>query len=143
MKRAVMTGMAASVLVWATATAAQTPPPQDAKAKTLTLTGCLAKGEDANSFVLNKAMPVTAAKDPAKDQSKGQADAKAYHLMPTDAVKLAGHVGHTVEITGTMDAMAGGMAKPGAAGSTPAAKPGASMPHLTVTAMKHVSPTCS
>jgi len=141
MKRVLMTSVAAALLVWASAPAAQMKP--DEKAKPVTLSGCLAKGTDATSFVLNNAMPVAAAaKDPAKDAPAAGHSAhgasKSYHVMPSGSVKLDAHVGHMVELTGQVDA-----AKPAAPGSAPAAKADTSMPHLTVTAMKHVAAKCS
>jgi hypothetical protein len=141
MKQVLMTSVAAALLVWSSAPAGQGKP--DPKAKPVTLSGCLAQGADATSFVLNNAMPVaTAAKDPAKDAPaaghSAHGDAKSYRVMPTDSVKLAAHVGHKVELTGQVDA-----AKPAAPGAAPTAKADSSMPQLTVTAMKHVAPKCS
>ena len=126
--------------------------------KTTTVTGCLAKGTDASSFMLNDAMPATAAKEQSKEASKS-ADMRSYHVMAGDSsLKLADHVGHRVTLTGTVEEMAGGSAAgtsksgagattggsagTGAAASTGGAKAG-SMAHLNVTSMKHVSATCT
>jgi hypothetical protein len=107
---------------------------QASKAKTMQLTGCLAKGADANSYVLNNATPVAAAA--AKEEAKGKAAAKSYHVTPAASVKLEGHVGHRVELT-VEEAAAG--AKAGTAGTTGKSD---AMQHVTVTAMKHVAPKC-
>jgi hypothetical protein len=107
---------------------------QDAKQKTMQLTGCLAKGTDAGSFVLNDATPATTGKEETKTAAK--AETKSYHLMPKDTVKLDAHVGHRIEVTVEE---AAGTAKPGATGTSGKA---GDMPHVTVTAMKHIAPKC-
>jgi hypothetical protein len=141
MKRVLMMSVATALVVWAGAPAAQVK--TDEKAKPVTLSGCLAKGTDATSFVLNNAAPAAAAaKDAAKEAPAAGHGAhgasKSYHVMPSGSVKLDAHVGHMVELTGQVDAP-----KPPAPGAAPAAKADSSMPHLTVTAMKHVAPKCS
>lgn len=153
MKRLLMTSVVASLLVWSSAPAAQTKPADEkmqtkpagdqkmagdqmkGKMDTVTMSGCLAKGTDANSFVLNNAMMAGAGKEMAKDKPGAMAAKKSYHVMASEGVKLAPHVGHQVELTGHVDAMAKG--KPMGEGGKDA------MPHFTVTAMKHVSPTCA
>ena len=167
-------GLAVSLVSWAVQGVGAQGASQDAKGtaakggKTMTLTGCLAKGSDASSFMLNDAMPATAAKEQSKETSKS-ADMKSYHVMTKDsALKLADHVGHRVTLTGTVDEMAGSSAAgsatssaggrtgsaagTGAAGGTTAsgttaggtgAAKGGSMAHLTVTSMKHVAATCT
>ena len=119
---------------------------QDAKAKTTSVTGCLAKGTDASSYMLNDAMPAAAAKEGSKESAKST-EMRSYVVMAKDAsLKLDSHVGHKVTLTGTVDDMAGGSAgaaKTGAgAGAGAGAKAGAS-PHLMVTSMKHVAATCT
>ena len=112
--------------------------PQDtAKGKTVQLTGCLSKGTDAGSFTLNNASEASAAKETSKP-----AEAKSYHLMTKDAsLALEKHVGHTVQISGTIDPSSMGAAKSAPAASGAAGKAG-DMPHVTVTAMKHIAPSC-
>jgi hypothetical protein len=134
----VFAGIVAAVLAGSSALQAQATqkPGQDtAKGKSVQLTGCLAKGTDAGSFMLNNATEASASKEAAKG-----AAAKSYHLVAKDSsLKLADHVGHTVEITGTVEPM--GAAKSSAAASGAAGKAG-DMPHVTVTAMKHVAGSC-
>jgi hypothetical protein len=167
-------GLAVSLVSWAEAGAgAQSGAQGAAGGKTTTVTGCLAKGADASSYMLNNAMPAGAAKDESSKQPSKGSEAKSYQVMAKESsLKLADHVGHTVTITGTVDEMAGGSgagsSKAGAAGSTggasgssaggagstggaaagsAAAKSGASktgsMPHLMATSMKHVATTCT
>ncbi len=147
MKRLLMTSVVASLLVWSSAPAAQTKPADEkmqtkpagdqmkGKMDSVTMSGCLAKGATADSFVLNNAMMAGAGKEMAKDKPGAMADKKSYQVMASEGVKLAPHVGHQVELTGHVDAMAKG--KPMGEGGKDA------MPHFTVTAMKHVSPTCA
>ena len=145
--------------------AAQGMKAPDAKGKTMQLTGCLGKGADANSFVLSNAMASTGAAMAGKDakaDASMHADMKSYRVTAKEDLKLTGHVGHKIEVTGQVDSSAAGSSGmgSGAAGSmgsaktgeTGAGKPGTgasagmgksgAMPHLTVTAMKHISPTC-
>ena len=135
-----------SVVAAAVAAHAQAPAPaQDAqKAKTVSITGCLSAGADAKTFTLSDAMPATADKEQSKEAPKA-ADMKSYRVtVGESSVKLTDHVGHKVTLTGTVEetttAAAGGAGTPGAAGTTGGAKP---MPSLTVTAMKHIAPTCT
>ena len=150
MKRVIVAGALASLVAWAGAPA-QAQQTQESKGKTVTLTGCLAKGDTADSFMLNKASMSgeKAAAAGASAEKTGAKDAQGatYHLMPGKVQKMEAHVGHTVEITGTIDASQGKSAASGtsgtsgAAGSASTSKP--AMQHVTVTGMKHVSATCS
>ena len=147
MKRELLVGVCLVVAVgsWAGYDVQAQAAAQDSKAKTTSVTGCLAKGTDASSYMLNDAMPATAAKEGSKESAKS-AEMKSYVVMAKDAsLKLDSHVGHKVTLTGTVEEMAfspaPGGAKPGAAAGT-AGKAGAS-PHLMVTSMKHVAATCT
>ena len=140
-------GLVVSLVSWAAAGAQAQYPSEDAKkGKTTTVTGCLAKGTDANSFTLSDAMPATAAKEQSKEAPKS-AEMKSYQVMAKDAsLKLADHVGHKVTLTGTVEEMSFKPAPDskagGGAASTEKGKAG-SMPHLMVTSMKHVAATCA
>ena len=128
----------------------------DAKGKTMQLTGCLGKGADANSFVLSNAMASTGAAASAGKDAKADAslhaDMKSYRVTAKEDLKLTGHVGHKVELTGQVDPSAAGSMGSAKPGDTGAAKSGAgatgstgtsgTMPQLTVTAMKHIAATC-
>ena len=62
---------------------------QDAKAKTTSVTGCLAKGADATTFTLSDAMPATADKEQSKE-SATSSEKRTYTVMVKDtSLKLA------------------------------------------------------
>lgn len=100
------------------------PPMQEAKdaAKTVTVAGCLKAGDTADSYTLSD---LKWSKDKAVGTS-GSPDAppiaaSALKLIPSGGAKLADHVGHQVEVTGTIgDKADKGMASPG---GDPAARP--------------------
>ena len=106
---------------------------QKAAAKPHTMTGCLEKGTDEDTFRL------TNVEGTGPKTAELHADAK---------LKLAGHVGHKVAITGT--AIDPKTLKKGTSGTTDAPTGTASKEsgaaaehHMRVTSMKHISPTCS
>ena len=117
---------------------------QDAKAKTTTVTGCLAKGADATTFTLSDAMPATADKEQSKE-SATSSEKRTYAVVVKDtSLKLENHVGHKVTLTGTLDESAAGAPKAGAAPeATGTSGKGGAMPNLSVTALKMVSPSCT
>jgi hypothetical protein len=127
MKKAIAgTFMAAT---FAVGLAAQTPAPQSQPpmqeskdaAKTVTVAGCLKAGDTADSFTLSD---LKWSKDKAVGTS-GTPDAppiaaSSLKLVPSGGAKLADHVGHQVEVTGTI----GDKADKGSAAPTdPAARP--------------------
>jgi hypothetical protein len=142
MKRFMCLGVGVAVFAFVAATAAAQAPAQDTqKAKTVSVTGCLAAGADAKSFTLNDAMPAAAEKEQSKEAPKSS-EMKSYKVTADESLKLTSHVGHKVTLTGTIGESAGA-ASPGAAGTSGTAggaKPAAS---LTATALKMVSPTCT
>jgi hypothetical protein len=147
MKRFMSLGVALSIVVCAAAVAAaQAPaqaPAQDAqKAKTVTVTGCLAKGADATSFTLNDAMPGAAEKEQSKEAPKST-EMRSYRVSAPESLKLEGHVGHRITLTGTVEEAAAGSATPGAAGTAGTAGGGKPTATLAATSMKHISPTCT
>jgi hypothetical protein len=116
---------------------------QDAKAKTTTVTGCLAKGADATTFTLSDAMPATADKEQSKEAAKSS-EKRSYLVVVKDAsLKLADHVGHQVTLTGSVDESAAGAPKAGAPEATGTSGKAGSMPNLSVTALKHVAASCT
>ena len=92
-----MTAVCMAALV-ASGAAAQTPMGQMGKdkmakekmAKPITVTGCVAAGKDADHFVFTDA------------KMTGEKTGKTYDLMGGD---IKAHVGHKVEVTGTLDTM--------------------------------------
>ncbi len=88
---------------------------QTGTAKEMSLTGCLAKGAEANQYQLTTA------------------NGKIYNLAPEANINLADHVGHKVKITGMREnAQTGGTQ----AGTAPAQE------QFRVTNIKHISKTC-
>ena len=92
----------------------------------LSLTGCLQKGPDANTFLLTK---VT-----GKSESEGQ-----WELIGAPAdLKMTDHVGHKVTVTGTR--VSPGQAKK--IEGQKSAREEAKEKHLKVASFKHVAATC-
>jgi hypothetical protein len=133
-------------------TPSQNPPMQESKdaAKTLTVTGCLKAGDAPESFTLSdlkwkddKAVGTTGATAPATPP----VTATSLKLIPSASTKLSEHVGHTVEVTGTIsDKAASGSSTP----SDPAARPSAgaqtsasAQTALNVRNVRMVSATCT
>lgn len=130
----------------AQSTPPQAPPMQEAKdaAKTVTVTGCLKAGEGTDSFLLSdlkwgkdKAVGTAGSVTP----SAPPISASSLKLVGTPSAKLGDHVGHTVEVIGTIGDKAD---KDKAATADPAARPApASAPSLNVSNVKMISATCS
>ncbi len=146
MKKVITATFAAAL--FAVGVSAQTPaagqppaasqPMQDAKdaAKPATVTGCLKAGDTPDSFTLSDLKW----KD---DKAVGTAGSATPAAPPVSATslklvgsKLSDHVGHTVEVTGTIAAKADKAADPAA---RPAA---AGSPSLNVSNIKMISATC-
>jgi hypothetical protein len=123
------------------------PPMQESKdaAKTITVTGCLKAGDSADSFTLSDlkwgsdkavgtsgSVTPTPATPPISDSS--------LKLIPSASTKLNDHVGHTVEVSGTIGDKAAGAA---AAADPAAARPAASQTALNVRNVRMVSATCT
>ena len=116
---------------------------QDAKAKTTSVTGCLAKGADATTFTLSDAMPATADKEQSKE-SATSSEKRTYAVVVKDtSLKLADHVGHKVTLTGTIESAAGAPKAGAAPEATGTSGKGGAMPNLSVTALKMVAPSCT
>jgi hypothetical protein len=125
----------------------QPPMQQEAKdaAKTVTVTGCLKAGDSADSFILSDL------KWGSKDKAVGTsgsaappaaiASASQLKIIPSASTKLSEHVGHTVEVTGTVsDKDKASTTPPDPASARPSS---ASAPALEVRNVKMVSATCS
>lgn len=125
---------------------AQSAPKTMAKADTLTIQGCIQRSAQASSatpgatgtagatsaaFILANAMRPAAA---APSAAASATIASSYRL-DADASKLSPHVGHKVEITGTLDASA-----PAAAPSSPGA---AAPPRIKVDNVKMLAASCT
>jgi len=118
---------------------AQAPPPGQIPSEgksSMTLTGCLKAGSEPDSFILTN---VSGAGTQAAERTTPGELAKtdvSYKLTADSSIKLKDHVGHKVEVTGTIGK--GFTATP----PSSADKPKADMAKLNVTAIKHVSPSC-
>lgn len=138
--------------------AAQTPqpptqqqPPQAKQAddKTVTLTGCLATGQQPNTFTLTNigAADKKGAKPGQMVGTTGIKTGEALQLIGTaDVPKFKEHVGHTVTVTGMLvpgkEGTAAAPAKPDPARpGAPAMQERADM-RLNVKSFKHVDATC-
>ena len=126
------------------------PPMQESRdrdAKTVTVTGCLKAGDAADSFMLsdlkwgNKDAKGTGAVGTSGTAAPPAAIASATSLTikPSGSTKLSEHVGHQVEVTGTVADKAAS-----APPSDPAsARPSASGPTLEARSVRMVSATCT
>jgi hypothetical protein len=128
--------------------AAQPPAQQQPQAKaaddrSVTLTGCLAAGEQPDTFTLThiRTAERPAAKPGEMVGTTGLKTGDVVRLIGTDAAKLKAHVGHTISVTGMLVPRKEGYGAPGAKPDTPAAKDEADM-RLNVKSFKHVDTTC-
>jgi hypothetical protein len=119
-------------------------------AKSVTVTGCLKAGDAADSYTLSdlkwgsKDKSAGAAVGTSGSAPAGIGSASTLKIVPSGSTKLSEHVGHQVELTGSIDkdsSPSAGAAKP----SDPAARPsaGASGPTFEAKSVKMVSATCS
>lgn len=120
------------------------PPPQAQKAdaKEVTLTGCLATGDQPNTFKLtNIGVAEKATIQPGEVVgTTGVKAGEALQLIGVDAEKIKAHVGHTVAVTGMLaPPKEGQTAAPPPAARTEA--PGMER-RLNVKSFKHVDATC-
>jgi hypothetical protein len=141
---------AAVVFALAMAAAAQsaTSSTQDQSRNSMqpvTLTGCLAQGSSPNTYVLTNITEVPAAKGTSGQMGmSGQMNEMNEHwkdkrveLMPNATMDLKEHLGHKVEVKGTLEP-ASKTAPTGTSGTyekTP-------MEQLKLTSFRHISTTC-
>jgi hypothetical protein len=109
--------------------------PAHATGQPHTLTGCLQKGSEPNTFKLTNV---------SGEHAKGVAD---WELVGAPAdLKLGDHVGHKVEVTGSTVGMRDAEKLEGAHETAKPSKKEMAEErkehHLKVTGLKHVSPTC-
>lgn len=128
-----------------------TPPSQppmqerESASKNITVTGCLKAGESADSFMLSdlkfgKAGDKAVGTSGAAPAAIGSATSLKLTGSPS-GTKLSEHVGHTIEVTGTVSEKS---ASAPAAPADPAARPSPSAtPALDVRTVKMVSATCT
>jgi len=128
------------------------PPARESRdaANTVTVSGCLKAGDSADSFMLSDL------KFASRDKSAGAvgttgtaappaaiASATSLKLVPGASAKLSEHVGHQIEVTGTVSDKEKS-ASPAAPADPAAARPSASStPSLEVRTVKMIAATCS
>ena len=95
-----------------------------------TLTGCLQKGTEANTFVLTN---VTGGP---------KATNKEWHLMAPAELNLSNHVGHKVTVTGAVTGVGKAVKASGETQTSATMKEASGMRHLDVATMTHVAATC-
>lgn len=125
-------------------TAQQQPSAKAADEKSVTLTGCLAAGDDSNTFKLTdiRSADKTAARPGEMVGTTGVKTGEAVQLSGTDAAKLKAHLGHTVAVTGKLVPQAGGAAAPATPTQAPSAQQEKAEMRLNVASFKHVDATC-
>ncbi len=120
-------------------------------AKSVTVTGCLKAGSGADSFELSDLKWGSKdTKSPGAVGTSGSGaptgigSASTLKIVPSGGAKLSEHVGHTVEVTGSIEGKASGSAT-SPTPSDPAARPSASAsgPTLEAKTVKMVSSTCT
>ncbi|HEY2945765.1 MAG TPA: hypothetical protein VGN09_25265 [Vicinamibacteria bacterium] len=98
----------------------------------MTLTGCLQKGDEANTFLLTNATGPGAA-----------AKVDRWELIGAPAsLKMADHVGHKVEVTGHAVGAGAAAKMEGKKGAKAEKAEEAGEHHLKVRSFKHIAPTC-
>ena len=73
-----------------------------AEAKTVSYTGCVGAGTETKTYVLSKAIPVTRTTETVGTTGTTTVTDTSYILVPGPTVQVEEHVGHKVEVTGTM-----------------------------------------
>ena len=136
----------------------QSPAPQSQPAmqdrdaaKTVTVAGCLKAGESADSFMLsdlkwnNKDNKSGGAVGTSGTAPAGLASATSLKIVPGSGAKLSEHVGHQIEVSGSISDKDKDRAAAPAAPADPAARPSASAsgPTLEVRTVKMIAATCS
>ena len=71
-------------------------------AKTVSYEGCVGAGTETRSYMLNKVVPVSRTTEAVGTSGTTTVTETRYMLMPTETVEIQQHLGHKVEVTGTM-----------------------------------------
>jgi len=149
MRSALWSGFLAAIVCAVTAgLVAQTPPssPAPQASKQITLSGCIEKapaeaGASAATatpaFILADAAPAASGAASETVGTSGGAKPASKYRLDADAAKLTPHVGHKVEITGTVEEMPSSPAPP--SGTTASSAAG---PKLKVDSVKMVAAAC-
>ena len=68
--------------------------------QTVTYTGCVQTGTEAKSYILDKVVPVS--RTTTTDAAGSTSSSTTYMLVPGEKVEVQQHVGHKVEVSGTL-----------------------------------------
>jgi len=68
--------------------------------QTVTYTGCVQTGTEARSYLLDKVVPLS--RTTTTDAAGTTATTTTYMLIPGEKIDVQQHVGHKVEVTGTL-----------------------------------------
>jgi len=153
MRSAIWSGFLAAIVCAVTVgLVAQAPPSSSAPqtGKQVTFSGCIEKAPAeagasaataAPAFILANAAPAGSASGSASGTvgTSGGARPASKYRLDADAAKLTPHVGHKVEVTGTVDDMPSSATPPSGATASSAA----AGPKLKVESVKMVAATCS
>jgi hypothetical protein len=71
-------------------------------AKTMTYTGCVGAGTETRSFRLDKVVPISKTTESVGTAGTTTTTETSYVLVPGERVEIQRHVGHKVEVTGTL-----------------------------------------
>jgi hypothetical protein len=159
MKFRMLSAVFASIACTVGVLAQEPPSPQSTTPKTITVSGCVQRAQASPTGTTGSTSSAATTTEPkfiltnansgsgstagttGTTSRAGMSAATEYRLDAADA-KLAPHVGHKVEITGTLDS-ASGSASASATSQPPTATASASnAPKLKVDDVKMVAPTC-
>jgi len=73
------------------------------EAQTVSYTGCVGAGTETRTYVLNDVVPVTRTTETVGTGGSSTVTETKYMLVPSDTVTIQQHVGHKVQVTGTLD----------------------------------------
>jgi hypothetical protein len=140
---AVVCALTVSVSAQTTAPAGGVSQPTFGADKKVTITGCLERSNESvatnDRFVLNNIVPnAPATVGTARTSGSEKAPTATSYRLDAEDSKLSPHVGHKIEITGTVeDRPMSGPGRPGASGSVRDA------PKFKVDAVKMIASSCT
>ena len=73
-----------------------------AQPQTVSYSGCVGAGTETRTYVLSKAVPVTRTTETVGTAGSTTVTETSYVLVPGQTVQVQEHVGHKVEVTGTL-----------------------------------------
>jgi hypothetical protein len=127
----------------------------------ITVTGCIqraaqtttgtvgATGDAGTKFMLSNAtrkagaMSTTGTSGTSTPNNSSAASSASSYRLDTDDSKVSSHVGHTVEITGTLESASMSNSATSASSAPAAGQPNANSPTLKVDSVSMLSTTCS